>query len=179
MGSKRRRCVALEEDQVEEIGHLGLEDDGLVRAAAAAAARQADEVEIEKLTEEEIERAYQTVFQLDEEYRNVIIEEAFYQSEIKMLQARKASIDDRLSKLKQKTKEPDSDSIKHIRSGTRKVIELEESIDALKSELSKTCLRKAKVEAVYISSMSIIEHHVANEGEGLFLGCLAYVMMME
>ncbi|XP_037415178.1 uncharacterized protein LOC119277932 [Triticum dicoccoides] len=136
-------------------------------------------VEIEKLTEEEIERAYQTVFQLDEEYRNVIIEEAFYQSEIKMLQARKASIDDRLSKLKQKTKEPDSDSIKHIRSGTRKVIELEESIDALKSELSKTCLRKAKVEAVCISSMSIIEHHVANEGEGLFLGCLAYVMMME
>lgn len=108
-----------------------------------------------------------------------MMKEAFYQPEIKMLQARKASVDDRLSRLKQTTKEPDSDNIKHIRSGTRKIVELEESIDVLKSEPSKICLDKAKVEVVYISSMSIIEHHVANEGEGLFLGYLAYVMMME
>ncbi|KAM3353279.1 hypothetical protein ACQJBY_024443 [Aegilops geniculata] len=135
--------------------------------------------EMEKLSEKEIEMAYQNVFHFEEEYKDIMMEHEYYQCEIEKLQTTKSFVDNRLSKLKMTTKAPDSDKLKHIRSATRKSMELQEWIDMANMQISKIRLAKTELEVLYRSSRSIINQHVASEDEeeGLFLGYLAYVMM--
>ena len=121
------------------------------------------------------------IFFVLQDYEYILVEESYYQCEIETLLATKSYVDDKLSKLKLTTKDPDSNNIKVIRSLTRKSIDLQESIDMMKMQLHETRLTKIELEAHYRASISIINQYVAKEDEegDLLLGCLAYVLMKD
>ena len=121
------------------------------------------------------------IFFVLQDYEYILVEESYYQCEIETLLATKSYVDDKLSKLKLTTKDPDSNNIKVIRSLTRKIIDLQESIDMMKMQLHETRLTQTELEAHYRASYSIINQHVRKEDEegDLLLGSLAYVLMKD
>lgn len=141
--------------------------------------QEQQQVEIDKLTEEDIDSVCLFVFKFDELHEKLMMRDAILQLELDGLYETKELYDSRTTNLKKTTKSPDSNKLKQLKFATRKSLELEELINDRKMELHEVHLLKIKSEAAMRSNVSLLSQYAAHEEEGSMIGYLARIMRMD
>lgn len=136
---------------------------------------RAEKIDLNNLTDEQVDDAYQYVFFFYEVHGSLVLKENELLREIQRCRDMKELLDQKIRTLKASTRSPGSDNIKRIKGAERRIDELHNTINQLELDLTATRLEQSASEAKYKWYASIVDEDVVKDREGLMFGLLGHV----
>ncbi|RLN25171.1 hypothetical protein C2845_PM07G30930 [Panicum miliaceum] len=136
---------------------------------------QAEKLDLDSLTDQEVDYAYNYLFFFYEAHGSLLLKEVELLGEIENYREMKTSLDLKIRTLKAATRSPGSDNVKRIRGAERRTEELQHIIDHLEQDLTNTRLEQVVAEEKYRWYARIVDDNVIADKEGLLFGLLGHV----